>query len=481
VRRVLWIGLLVRLACVPAQLQWFHPDERQSLELAHFFAHGRLHPFLESRLHLRNLTAPWLFSWLVRACDALGAANPRAWLLAIQTAMACWSWVGFVALLHAFEGRGGEKWERRPEGRALAWVFALFWGFSFLWSRPLLEALSFPAAALLLLFSRRGDAFRAGLAAGAAAVLRYPSALFAPGAALAALWRRRALSPRALALAVAGLAAATVAGGLCDLASYGDFLGSAPAYFGFNRPHGPVEAMFGDDSLVVYWHWFEYLFTPWLAPLFLAASAAALCLRLELLAFCLPYLAGHLISPHREPRFMLPLTPFFCLAIAEAWSSPRAAGVTAWLSRSRAVRALAWAHVALALAWFPLYAWAQWQSGQSVLVRGYELVAGADLLLAPEAAHGPMIDALVPPGSRWAEDCRWHRPGPPAGRLLVLAREEPRGCEAVRGRGLPAWLERLARVRSARLWSCSREAESGICPGGITDAPSGEPYLGERL
>src|SRR4051812_37524848 len=88
-----WAGFALRLLCVPFLLQWFHPDERQMLEFAHFHAHGRLHPFLESELFLRNQTLPWLFAWIIRGCDAVGLANPWAYLTAIHAVIAIFSWV----------------------------------------------------------------------------------------------------------------------------------------------------------------------------------------------------------------------------------------------------------------------------------------------------------------------------------------------------------------------------------------------------
>src|SRR5687768_6510416 len=94
-----WAGLAARLATVPFLLQWFHPDERQMLEFAHFHAHGRLHPFMESQLHLRNQTLPWLFSWFVQACDFLGLSAPHAWLMVIHALIGTLSWVAMALLI----------------------------------------------------------------------------------------------------------------------------------------------------------------------------------------------------------------------------------------------------------------------------------------------------------------------------------------------------------------------------------------------
>ncbi|MGK5088077.1 hypothetical protein WDW86_11015, partial [Bdellovibrionota bacterium FG-2] len=156
-RRIGLVGLGIHLVCVPFLLQWFHPDERQVLEFAHFWAHGRLHPFLEVSLQLRNQSVPWAFSWVLGFCDAVSLHHPWAYLIAIQTLIALWSGAGFWALLAFFRDCFREKSEGAHKVHlTLAWVFALFWGFSALYSRPLLEVLSFPPTAFLLLFVWRG-------------------------------------------------------------------------------------------------------------------------------------------------------------------------------------------------------------------------------------------------------------------------------------------------------------------------------------
>jgi hypothetical protein len=483
-------GLAIRFLTAPLLLQWFHPDERQTLEFAHFLAHGSLHPFLESRLHLRNQTVPWLFSFVIRACDAVGLAHPWAYLTAFHGIVGLWSMLGFAALVACFRR---EFPAHRRAARTLGWFFAVFWGFPLLYSRMLLEALSFPAAALLLNAVRERRPGRAGFWAVFGGILRYPSALWAPGAALAA-WTRRRIGARELAWALSGAAGALILGGLADAAVYGRFLDSASAYWSFNRPGGPVQGMFGDDSLEVYWRWFAYLFTPWLGTLALLAGAAALAMRRELLLFCLPYIAGHLWTPHREPRFLLPLLPFLALALWEAGAAHDFAsrGASRWRTLPGRVRyaivAMGALHAALALAWLPLYAWAQWNSAQGAVLRGYRALAErpTDLLTRGE----PLIDALVPPRARWADpECRWHRPDAAAARLWVLADGAPPapGCTRVPLPG--AWvpplgsesLRRILRVRTGRLWECPREALAALCPRGLTDAPPGEPLRADRL
>ena len=248
------MGLGVHLLCVPFLLQWFHPDERQVLEFAHFWAHGRLHPFLEVSLQLRNQSVPWAFSWVLRLCDAVSLAHPWAYLVAIQSLIALWSGAGFWALLVFFREFCQEFYRKsrleisesvfNKAFHALAWIFALFWGFSTLYSRPLLEVLSFPSTALLLLFVWRGWAFRAGLMGGLTAVIRYPSALWIMGALFLWLYRHKRIKP--LFAAVVGVGLVVILGGFADWALYGKFLGSAQAYWAFNQPHGPVEGLFGN-------------------------------------------------------------------------------------------------------------------------------------------------------------------------------------------------------------------------------------------
>jgi hypothetical protein len=484
-----WIGLLARWLCLPFLLQWFHPDERQMLELAHFLAHGRLHPFLESHLMLRNLSLPWIFSWVIRGLDGVGLHHPWAYLIAIQGCIGTISWIGLWILVECF--RIGFPAHPKIASR-LGWFFALFWGFPFLYSRQLLEAVSLPAACFLLYSLRRQRNLASGFWAGAGAILRYPSALWAGGGFL--VWVRRSGGrgwARRLAPALLGFAVAIVLGGLADWLVYGSFLQSAPAYWHFNRPGGPVAHAFGSDSLWVYWRWFVFLFTPWGAFAFILIGAYALACRLELLLFASFYILGHLWTPHREPRFLLPLTPFLVLAIAEAW----AAGNFAWIDRAwkRATPALrrvaigiVFAHIALNFVWYPMNAWGQWKSALGQVIRHNSEIGQAPTELLDFG--DPLLDVLVPMGVRWASsDCQWHRPPikAPSPRLWVIRKQAPANCSPALTDPLPALrspaLERLLRVRIASLWSCPRSVIKELCPAGVRDNPPGEPYLGLTL
>lgn len=458
---------------------------------------------MESRLHLRNQSAPWVFSWVIRFCDSLHWNSPRAYLFFFHALIGLWSWLGLWTLVRWFRKAHGPAGDR--VALRLAWFFALFWAFPMLYSRGLLEALSFTPACLLWMALERRQDWRSGWWAGWSAVLRYPSALWAAGAALLAGTRlatsTKPMPPKRIERAMMGvflgLGSALVIGGLADYLIYGGkVMSSAVAYWNFNRPHGPVESYFGNDSLVVYWHWFEYLFSPWLAPLFILGAFYALWVTPSLLLFCAPYIAGHLWTPHREPRFMLPLTPFLVLAIAVAIQRGKF-GQAAWqrLRESRAawgtVRALIALHIALNFVWYPLYAWAQLSSGQGVLVRHYRDLEkqGARFALMSDPVAVLGVDALIPPNLPWLdENCRWHRPVQPADAnrpLWVLARTQPQSCTLVQDRvpALPHALSRLLRVKTASLYDCGRgeAALQPICPSGVKPALPGEPYFGKEL
>lgn len=487
-RKVFWAGLVARLLCIPFLLQWFHADERQMLEFAHFHAHGRLHPFLESQLHLRNQSLPWFFSYLIRLCDYWQVSSPWAYLIVIQTAIACWTGWGFWSLLKVADLEGSPRITEK-----LGWFFALFWGFSFLYSRPLLEAASFAPACFLLLAVRRKQAFRAGLWAGIAGILRYPSIFWAAGALVLWFWQSRKFHFQPILRGVSGFVLAIILGGLADAATYGQFLESAPAYWFFNRPGGPVAEFFGNDSLLVYWKWFAFLWTPWGAAVFLLLLVWALIEIPWMGIFCLPYLAAHFWTPHREPRFMLPLTPFLALAIALLWQKGAVDRVIFKIRERPSLflwgKRLLIGHLILNFIWYPLQFWAQWNSAQGVLLRHASQMAheARDLVSLSE----PVIDAWIPASVRWGDgQCRWHRPesvtpdpenkGPHE--LWVLSREPLVGCRSLDPvQPLPdrvTLAERLFRVRFAQLWSCPAQFLSSACPKGWLPAPRGEPLLG---
>jgi len=483
-------------------LQWFHADERQMLEFAHFHAHGQLHPFMESKLHLRNQTLPWFFSWLIRGCDQIGLSSPRAYLVAMDLVIAIWTWLGFWALLTVFKDSLEESTNQAKHQpvEALGWFFALFWGFTFYYSRPLLEAVSFAPACFLLLAVRRRQAFRAGFWAGVAGVFRYPSILWAGGAALVWIFQEirgsfKEPSPRpwvsSVLLGALGLGCAVLLGGWADFGTYGKFLESAPAYWSFNRPGGPVSAMFGNDSLGAYFKWFRFLFTPWLAPVFLVFATWALFRVPVIGLFCLPYFLGHVWTPHREARFMLPLTPFLVLAVASAlalgrerhWEITR---LVRRVHRMRWIKGLIAAHLVLNFTWYPFNIWAQWRSGQGILLRHYSEIADQAQELITLA--DPLIDAWVPASVRWGDDqCRWHRPEmvkgtrkrESLGQVWVLSRQKLPNCQMKESflpeSEKPTMSERVFRVRFAQLWVCDREILAHLCPGGWTLASPEEP------
>jgi len=455
-----WTGLGVRLACTPFLLQWFHPDERQTLEFAHGFAHGRLTPFLESDLHLRNQTVPWLFSWLIRAADGLGLSTPWAWLVLIHSLLAVVSWLGFWALVESFRVEF-PKHERLT--RILGWSFALFWAGPMLYSRQLLEAVSFPFAAFAWLAYHKRRHFGEGLSLGIAAFTRYPSALWAiSGFWLESIRLAREHAPardwaRVISKFGAGLGIMIAFGGVADWFAYGKWMESAPAYWTFNRPGGPVAGIFGNDSLAVYYRWFEFVFTPWLAPVFLGIAFFSLTKRRDLLLFLLPYLAGHLWTPHREPRFMLPVTPFLALAIAEAIASGAFDGIRTRFGIRVWARPLITAHIALNFVWLPMHLWAQTQSAQAALIFGYHELAR----VRPDFISGedPLIDALIPPGIPFSQTLT----DAPSRLTWVLANKSPwKNCEAVNRSPLPDWpavvrpsFSRWFRIRPGRLWACN--------------------------
>ena len=491
--RYFWAGIALRLLCVPFLLQWFHPDERQMFEFAHFHAHGRLHPFLESHLHLRNQSLPVLFSYVIQFFDAFGLHHPWIYLVAIQSIIGVASWCCLYLFLEQI------KIENPIAVNALnkcSWFCALFWGFPLLYSRQLLEAVSLPSTLLIYVFMRQRKFTRAGLLAGLTGIIRYPSFLWAAGAGLLGIYQAHKNSEKYLvrnsAKFILGLGVAILLGGIADYFTYGKFLGSASAYWQFNQPHGPVETMFGHDSLSVYWRWFEFLFTPWLAPLVILGGIYSLFFCPELLLFSLPYILGHLWTPHREPRFMLPLTPVLCVAIALAWGKGKFRVLNLELALVRpqvksVVRILVTLHIALNFVWYPLTFWGQWSSSLGTVIRNYSVIQSYASQLITQA--DPLIDVLIPDSIPWADsNCQWHRPHSENSEesFWVLKAERPLGCQAATSSIIPSMDEvglfaRVLRVRPAELWSCGPKDVAQLCQNGFRPAPPGEPYLGNII
>ena len=488
-KRIFWVGLFCRLACTPFLLQWFHPDERQTLEFAHFQAHGRLHPFLESELHLRNQTAPWIVSNLIEICDALSLSTPWLYLILTHT------------LIGALSAWSLNELARLYNDKKLAWAFAIFWIFPWIYSRQLLEVTSLIPTCLLFIAIQKLKPIQAGISAGLIATLRYPSALWLPGGLFLLLSRvsentkRQVIRFTCFAFVVFVLT--LLVGGLADLKLYGSWMKSALAYWNFNRPGGPVQAMFGNDSLLVYYRWFEFMLTPWLAPVFLLLAVYSLIHQRTIALFILPYVIGHLWTPHREPRFMIPLVPFLFLAISQTLQDPKFGVRRVW--NNKWVRGAAYAHLLLNFVWYPLNSWSQWNSAQGILIRNYSDLKNAtkntekeneketekDTLLLTQA--DPLIDVLVPSQLSWADEkCQLHRPLnlPSLSKIIVFSKTAPSDCTAFNDHAqsrLAPVFERIFRVRTASLWTCKEETLSSICSTGLKPAPDGEPYMDQKL
>lgn len=399
--KIIVTGWVARLAAAPFLLQWFHPDERQVLEFAHRLAHpvslnSPLQIFLESELHLRNQTLPMLYSWIIQGLDFIGLATPHAYLTALYVILGSLSWLALLKLIETFAQQRADNPPLLPGRRAiqLAWVFALFWPFVVIYPRALLESVSLTAALFGLSFFTVRRFGWAGFFLAVAGMLRYPSILFLLGGALlytSQLKQNKATLFKDVCWGTLGVGAGVVLMGISDYKIYGNFFESASQYWGFNRPNGPVETQFGRDDLSVYLKWFEFVATPWLAPFLLALSLLALARTRVLMLFTLPYIIGHLWTAHREPRFMIPLMPFFFLAIAIQWDVLIKKIPHKWIPWAGN---LVFAHWGIAVLWTPLYLWGQTQTGLGqVLLRQHELRSQPTLLIN----HAdPMIDALLP-------------------------------------------------------------------------------------
>ena len=463
-------GLCLRVIWATGQWQWFHPDERQLFEFAHYHAHGQLHPFLEVELGARNQTLPWIFSTLWRGLDSFGLGSTMAFMGITHLLLGV---LFFLMLWKAVESeRAQNPWQQTiwevPAQLSVSW-FLIYLG-----GRTLLESLSTLAVLGGWIAFRKKAYFWLGAALGLAAFVRYPSALFMLGGVLLVLQTR---SAKNFWLYFCGSSLAIGLGGIADLFIYGSFYHSAFSYWAFNHPGGPVETQFGTDELSVYYRFFNFTLSPWISPIFISALTWTFWKRKEWLVLFLPYLIGHTISPHREPRFMIPVVVLGIVMIlgnSDLASMPR----VRWALRAQLCF---WA------IWGVLQFMAQTQSNQSALLHA---MAQLDPPSAVWAGLDRPIDAFFPVAkTNWLDDrCQWQRDIPsmesPPGEITVISKSSPDPSCAL----IPVpyhtalgWIQsdfwsRTLRSRPGNAYRCAFAATQKLCPTGIRTADADHPW-----
>ncbi len=312
----------VQFVCAVAVGGRLQADEiHQFLEPAHRAVWGygsRSHEWYSG---MRNVVGPGAIASVFMVCRGIGIDDPRAILAAVHFAVGGFSLFAIARWAEAVRRASGSEHTARLALLTLAlwvpWEVAAY--------RTLAETIS--TAALLVsfeLFTRSPRrALAAGLWAGAAFVLRYPSGLFLPAFAFELV---RSRDREATARWTLGVAVAIAALAALDAWAWGTPLHSLAAYFDFNVVHGRGS----DFGVSPAWYYLGCLVA--LCPVGMITLGFA-C-RGSLPRSALPlavagiYLAGMSLVGHKEPRFFLPVIPFVIAGAAlwpSEWSKQRAA------------------------------------------------------------------------------------------------------------------------------------------------------------
>ncbi|MHB8873371.1 MAG: glycosyltransferase family protein [Myxococcaceae bacterium] len=316
------------LALVDDGVYW--PDEvYQSLEPAHRMAFGYGLVAWEFVAGARSLALPGLIAAALAAGSWLGLDTPARYVPFIRCAFALASAVTALGVYRLARACGA----RRPAATGGAASFALM-GLA-IYFAP--RAMSEVAAALPVTFglalSLRPDPKRWKLLLGAsllgaAVLLRLHAAVFCVGLIGVLLARKQ---PRRAAQAGAVLAVWALVYGLVDLAGWGHLYHSAGVYLRFNLVENRA-ALWGTAPPAYYT---RYLLASlgglWVSLGLLTLLALRRAPALVLVAGL--FLGLHMLSPHKELRFLVPLLPLLCaaaaLGIEEVWSWRPFAGAAA--------------------------------------------------------------------------------------------------------------------------------------------------------
>jgi hypothetical protein len=326
-----WRALLLAVSLLPAVhavavLGRIHPDEvYQLLEPAYWRAHGYgVLAWEWQEAGLRNWALPGFFSWLIRACAAVGVEHP--WAVRAVLEVPQWllhAWALFAVARFSSRRLGSEAWGAAAAGLVgLSGLVVLFAG------RTLGESLSVPWLLLAAeALDREGegregeatDARRAGLfgglALGLAVVARYGSAVVVvAGLGWLAVRRRWVV----LGWTVAAGSAVAAGLGALDLATWGTPFHSLRAYLQFNVLSGQAAERFGRAPAGFYVPWLLRELPAWAWP----AGWVALRTRARpSLPFVMgaAYLLAIAFTPHKEERFLYPGVVLLCMAAAPAF------------------------------------------------------------------------------------------------------------------------------------------------------------------
>jgi phosphatidylinositol glycan class B len=304
---VLASGLRFLLALRDHSIYW--PDEiYQSLEQAHRLAFGTGFIPWEFRDGARNWILPGLIAGAWKLAALLGVTSSLTLVAVARSgvvlASALGMWLSARLCGHLASARAGF---------VAALVLAVLPVSVVFGYRTLSESLSAPLivlSALLLLERSRRRTCQAALWITLATLLRYQNALFGLAFLIGLLAERR--RREALLFCSAG-AAALLAGGLLDWATWGRPFHSLIAYVDFNLLRGGAST-FGVEP---FWYYAKSLWDstgPVVLVFFVLAVVGGL--RAPVLGLAvLAYLLAHSLIPHKELRFIVPALPLGCALV----------------------------------------------------------------------------------------------------------------------------------------------------------------------
>ncbi|HNT27197.1 MAG TPA: hypothetical protein PKH10_03365 [bacterium] len=293
----------------------------QTIEVAHKLAFGRGFLYWEWSEGVRSYVLPGLLAGSYRLLDLVGVRDPymlAAGLKGVLALLHAGGWVFLFLFLAIFLTRFSALLVAVASGLLYAGIFASV--------RTLGETVSMPFLLAALYFAARAldedrgvRAVFAGLLAGIAFAIRFQTLFFSAALGLVLLLvarRRRAVVP----FFVAGFAGILILTGLVDLFVWGGFLRSVVKYFDFNVLQDGA-SRFGRETWTYYFTTFPKLY-PWLliVPALVVAVIGIFFRRTAMLVVPLAvYVLPHLMTPHKEVRFLFPVYALFGLLALLGW------------------------------------------------------------------------------------------------------------------------------------------------------------------
>jgi phosphatidylinositol glycan class B len=308
-----WIFAIVcRILASITHAHWFHPDEwRQTIEPANLIAHGFGYHCQEFGLHLRNLTWPTLLAGILKLTHWISPTSIDVRIFGINLLCGLmdlgilWGWIQLLS-----------QFSKKAQNWALA-LLLLPWFTLYESVNPKVEHLSEIAFWIALGCVARRAWFGVGLASVAIFAFRYPSILLSIGLIAGVLYPMlRSRDFRPIPKMITGTLTGIILFGLSDWIFYGRPWESFWMYLQYNLWTGSSTLVFGQQSVRAYlelfsWDWGSHLA---LVPLSVFLGICSIYGLWEGLKRVQPwalagvvYTVGHLLVPHKEGRFMLPI------------------------------------------------------------------------------------------------------------------------------------------------------------------------------